>query len=199
MSNTSRSRAEIDTLMDKLFTVRNIEKTLPHKIKHEFGKLSDVLHAAPPRIVWIYQGGKALEKVPAPDVVGDQPEKTVPAVGYRRSDYLARIWAPDLERAEIILDQLVTASRLTDYPDKYVFENMNYTVPTELEGKWLELGSVIDAQIGIRSSVPAVPVGTDIDVIVAGNEFRAGYEIPSGEDLEDSVYDVDRLTGPWPG
>lgn len=207
----SRSRLVVKELMEALDETRRIEKTNPHKLPYDFGNLKDANLARPPRLIWMHQGGIILEMVqqaPQIVVISETPHTvapvTVPAIGYRRSNYLVRIWAEDITKAEIILDQLVTSSRLINRSDSYVFANMQYSVPTELEGKWNETGAVIDAVVGVRTSVPSVPIGAYQDVVVQGNEWRAGITQvqPFTEDLDESTtYDPDRLTGDpsWPG
>lgn len=201
----TRSRALVAELMGKLVETRTIEETEPYDIQFNFGNLKDAEFARPPRIIWLNQGGLALEMVQAPPIIvmnedGTTTKTTVPAVGYRRSDYICRILERDPEQAEIVLDQLVTASRLIDRTDAIVFDRAPWKFTTEVEGRWLEAGfALIDVTVGFRTQVAAEPIGSDEDVIVAGYEFRAGIEKPAGEPMEESEYDVDRLTGPWPG
>ncbi len=203
----SRSRKVVNALMDQLLVVRGIEKTEPALIKHDFGNLKDAMNAVPVRMIWLHEGGVILEKIRAPASDSDKldsdgnPVVSVPSAGTRLSNYRVRIWADDVEQAEKILDQLVTASKKLPNPDMIVFEGRPYQFPTENEGKWKTVGALIDAHIGIRSSVPARPVGETVFVTVLnqGQEFRAGIETPVGEPMNESEYDVDRLTTPWAG
>lgn len=192
--------------MDKLFVVRGLEKTEPTLVRHDFGNLKDAMNAVPVRMIWLHEGGIVLEKNRAPASDSDQvdaagnPVVSVPSAGTRCSNYRVRIWADDVEQAEVILDQLVTASKLMTNPDMIVFEGRPYEFPTEVQGKWKELGALLDARIGIRSSVPARPVGETVFVTVENTDqhFRAGIENPVGEDTESSEYDVSKPF-PWSG
>ncbi len=197
----SRSRVIVNALMDQLMVVRGLEETEPHLIKHAFGNLEEAKHGNFPRLTWVHMGGRILEKVRAPEVDSEAknedgtPVITVPAAGFRRSDYKVAIWAEDVEKCEQILDQLVTAALLLPNPDQVVFENQSYEFPTEESGRHNDRGELIYARIGIRSSVPAKPLGgtTFVEVLNTGQEFRAGIENPVGEPLAETGWDVDRI------
>lgn len=203
----TRSRVIVRELMQKLDRTRELENTKPFKIPYDFGNLKDAQHARPPRIIWLNEGGLALQKVAAPAVEilnadGTTTKTTVPAIGYRLSKHTIRIWERDPEKAEVVLDQLVTSANMIDRPDAIVFQDAPWKFVTEVEGRWLENGfAMIDATCGIRSRVAASPIGSNTDVIVASAEFRAGIENPLHEPLDESEYDVDRITiqPEWPG
>lgn len=198
---TSRSRAVIDALMAKLAEVREIEDVVPFTVKHDFGNLADAQHARPPRVVWLFQGGQALEIVPTTPAEGEP----LP-IGYRQSRYLARIWTPNegvglegrgtgLERAEQLLDQLVIAGRLLPDSAQVSFAGQPYSVPTETDGKWLETGSVIDATVIIRTTVPSEPRDADASVTIADTDIRTGIENPIDEPESATAYEVNQWDG----
>lgn len=198
------SRLVVKALMEKLTEVRSVEKYLPNEIPYDFGNLADAVRSRAPRLIWKNRGGVILETVNAPSIQtvssGGVPSTTL-AVGYNRSNYVVRIWERDPALAEIILSELVTASRLMDRSDQVVVEKMPWDFITETEGKWLENGAaIIDATIGIRASAAKEPIGSTADVVVAGSEFRAGINTDGNlSDPNDAEFDVNRLTGAWPG
>lgn len=201
----SRSRLVVKELMEAFARTRVIEGTVPSDIEYEFGNVEDAKFGRPPRLVWINTGGVALELVTAPPIIvmnpdGTTTKTTVPAVGYRRNNYVLRILERDAAQAEVVLDQMVTASQLIDRNDRVVFDKALWDFATEKDGKHLEGGmALIDVTVGVRVSIAKMPIGERRDVIVLGSEFRAGIENPPGEPLSEVEYDVDRGTGPWPG
>lgn len=186
----SRSELVIDSLMTQLAEVRRIEDSSPTTIEHDFGNLKDAEHGRPPRVIWVHRGGLAVTPDIAPTEEGEPA-----SAGYRVATYVARLWMPDVQQCEELLDQLVTASRFIDRPQAISFVNQRYEFPTQVEGKWLERGQIIDATVLIRSSVPAEPRGSTEDVTVVGSEWRAGIANPADEPDDEVEYDVDRWTG----
>jgi hypothetical protein len=206
-SISTRSREVIDALMVSLKDVRTIEKTIPYEIKYQFGNLQWNLHNVPPIIIWLHQGGTVLKKVQAPNVEELDEDgnviNSVPAVGYRRALYIARIWMPGRDRTEQaancehVLDQLVTASLQLDFPEKVSFVDAPYKFPSEVEGKWLEYGGLLDTTVYIQSSVPAKPTGETILVEVQGpGQFKTAIvdEVPKNVDtVPDDKFDPDTV------
>lgn len=201
MTDYSSSQLKVNELMNALTAVRKTSGWDPDVVPHEFGNLKDAEHSWHPRIVWLHEGGTILEKMDAEGVpVGET--STVPAIGYRKASYRARIWGKDSEECEDILDQLVTAGLQTARPEQFVFDKKSYKFPSEIKGSWKDNGKVLDAWIDIRSSVASTPVPPDeednpLEVIVQGAGWRAGIENPVGEPEDESEYDV--LRDIWPG
>jgi hypothetical protein len=186
------SELVIDALMAQLEVVRGIEETEPASVKHEFGNLKDAEHGVTPRIVWIHEGGVALEKSTAPVPAG------APApLGQRRPRYRARLRFKEKEDCELALDQLARAARLLPSPNTIILENAPYEFVTQVEGRHVQGAQLLDVLVGIRVSVPRDPIGSTTEVTVVGNELRAGIENPVGEDPDDvgAEYDVNRWTG----
>lgn len=187
----SRSELVIDSLMAKLTEVRTIEESEPAEVKHEFGNLEDAKGSRPPRVVWLHRAGIALTNDVKPATEGDPP-----IAGTRVARYTARIWMRDVESCENLLDQLVTASKML--PQNLVsFRNQPYEFPTQVEGRWLESGQLIDATVLVSANVFNEPRGATELVEVQSSQLRAGIENPIGEDPddEDAEYDVNRWTG----
>jgi hypothetical protein len=201
----SRSRLVVVELMDSLERVRGVENTSPIAVQYDFGNLREAQIARPPRLIWKNQGGLALEQVNSPPIVvtleDGTTQSTTQTVGYRRNNYLLRIWENDPESAEILLDQLVTAAQLVDRNDRFVFERAPWQFITETEARWNENGrALIDVTVGVRVPIAKQPIGEVVDVIVRGSKFRAGIENPANEPLDQYDYDVDRISpDSWPG
>jgi hypothetical protein len=193
----SKTRAVIQELHEKLAEVRAIDESSPLEIPFAFGNLSQKAHGKPPRLVWQHQGGITLTSDPGPDVTDGTP-----AAGYRSARYTVRIWMPNGEDArdeslcEVVLEQLVQASRLLDKSERVSLDGQPYSVPTQTEGSWVELGQVIDALVVIRVPVPAEAVGTREEVTIADTEMRTGIESPSGEAEADTSYEVNQWVDP---
>ena len=203
-----RSRAVVDQLMAALTNVRKAESTVPFELDYGFGNLAFDAHGRPTRLTWIHKGGIVLKKVAAPPVQSEEtdsegePVTTVPAQGYRRADYLCRIWANGFNRddaainAERILDQLATAALQLEFPDQVSFLDAPYKFTSEVDGKHIDKGALLDATVYIQSSVPSQPVGGTMDVVVTGYEFKDGIVDDvetSVDDVPDGQFEIDRV------
>jgi hypothetical protein len=196
---SSKTRAVINELHEKLEAVRAIERTEPAVLPFGFGNLRDKAHGSPPRLVWEHARGLALTSDKVPAIL---EEGEAPPAGYRAAVYTVRIWMPagDEDRdeglCEEVLDQLVTATRLLADPDRASLDGMPYTVPTQTDGSWTQKGQVIDATVTIRVPVPAEPVDPDAEVTITSTEIRTGIESPSGEAESATDYEVNEWVDP---
>jgi hypothetical protein len=192
MPERTSSELIVDSLMAALTTVRSIEGTGPTTVPHEFGNLKDAEHGATPRIVWIHQGGVAVERLGSSAAEGEPRP-----LGLRIARYVARLRFKEKTDCELALDQLIRAARTLPNADRVDFTGQPYSFGTQTEGRHTEGSQLLDATVLVRVPIPADPVGSTREVEVQGSELRAGIENPIGEDPddEDAEYDVDRWAG----
>lgn len=165
----------------------------------EFGNIPvwTELKDPPPAIVWVHGGGRfsrSEKMVPATD-------PPAPSIGVRLAVSEVRIWHISEEHAQHVLDRLWMATdRVAS--ERFRWTEAIYEFRSELVGNWLQNGrSVIVLTIPVWVPVAAEYDGETTDVIIAGNEFRAGIAEAVTDDIESAEYDVDRIVTPpdsWP-
>jgi hypothetical protein len=161
-----------------------------------FGRSAWDENQTAPRMAWIHAGGDFNVTQPplAPDADTQRPLMARVAVS------MAKMWGVTDELVERYLDRLVLATRQMPEPARFMWSAASYEYPTQEVGKGMQNGvSVLTLKLPIALSVASVTDAQPGPVVVTGNEFRAGIENPAGEDIEESEYDVDRLTSAWPG
>lgn len=147
------------------------------------------------RVAWIHAGGNFSFETKLP--AGAEPPLT-PPLGVRVAVAMIIIWAVGEEPAEHVLDRLWMATREIDASNSFLWKNATYEFPSEKVGEDLDNGvSVIRLTLPIEMPVSAVPDVPDTEVTVIGHDWRAGTELPVGEDEDDSEYEVNRTA--WTG
>jgi hypothetical protein len=149
----------------------------------------------PVRVAWVHIGGNFSFETKLP--AGAEPPLT-PPLGVRVAIANIFIWAVGEEPAEHVLDRLWMATREIVTTNTFLWKNATYEFPSEKVGEDLDNGvSIIRLTLPIEMPVSAVPDVPDTEVTVEGHDWRAGTELPVGEDEEDSEYEVDRTD--WQG
>ncbi len=178
----------IQEIHTKLEALRAVEAgsppaAIPTPIPYGFGNLKRNENAAPPRVIWIEQGGRC----DSGRLKGIEAE----TIGIDICRLQIGIWATSKAEARKIWRRLRAAShRVTFGPNA---NWVGWEFPTELEGKWLENGrELLLATVELNLPVPRHVPGEIEEVTPEGHRLKVELENPADDT------DIETVFSNWP-
>lgn len=166
--------------------------------KPQFGNLEKAKHAACGKTVWMLQGGNfGSSKLQATVTVDAEGNETVTPSEYEAlCRFIVWCWVPSLQEGWDLMTDLIAAIRATVYGPNLGL--LNFTVPTELEGREMHAGTELFL-LDLTLSVPIAAEGSVALTRVPIESHESTVTEDDGEADEDGNFEAFEtvvVTGP---